>query len=400
VITMTTSTDSRALRTGRPLVPVRGRAGAALAGLLLAAPLALAGPAAPTAAGTTATSAAATPHTGFAPNEVISRPVAFRVTNTNRTELPCVADGATYTVRGRIVGQRRELVRPQLHRVLLHVHDVGTGRWFWNLRAQPSVDHARAMARLGHVSVVLDRLGYDASGSLSDGSGTCFGAQADMLHQVVQRLRAGRYRSPIPVRTANHVVTVGHAVGAGIAQLESATFGDVAGLVQMSWTNSAPSPTALEEAAGQHQRCATGGEQGRGRTGYAFHTATAADFRGLLFRTASPRVQATASRLRNPDPCGDALSLASLAATNSALAGQVRPPVLLLFGAEDQRNTAELRDAHVASFANAMEIDVSVVPRAGSALPLEANAARTRAVLSAWLCRELSCPPRYGARRR
>lgn len=334
-----------------------------------------------------------------APDQVVSRPVAFRVTNANRTEMPCVADGRTYTLRGRIVGQRRELLRrPELFRVFLHVHDITTGRWFWNLDAHPRVDHARRMARLGHVSVVLDRLGYDSSGGLLDGTGTCFGAQADMLHQVVQQLRSGRYAARVPVRRAGHVITVGHSVGAAIAQLEAATWSDVPGVVQMSWTNHGPSGTAVSEALDQHQRCAQGGDGVDRRRNYAFYGATAADFRALLFRTAAASVQRTASLMRNPDPCGDALSLASLVATNNALAGEVRAKLLLLYGAEDALNQAEARASHRASFVNASEIDELVVPRAGSALPLEANARLTRRTVSDWVCRELSCPPRHGAR--
>ncbi|NYG55454.1 alpha/beta fold hydrolase [Nocardioides perillae] len=382
--------------------PRRARALTRLAtALLLTAPVALVatppasgGPAPAAASAQPAARVALTPRRRVDLDEVVSRPVAFRVTNTNRTAMPCVADGETYVLRGRLLAQRRELQRPfEMFRVLLHVHDVTTGRWFWNLGRHPAVDHARQLARRGHVSVVLDRLGYDSSGSaLLDGSGTCFGAQADMLHQVVQQLRTGRCTARIPRKRAGHVVTVGHSVGAAIAQLEAATWRDVAGTVQMSWTNQGPTPAAVQEVGDQHQRCASGGDRVDERTNYAFFGATAEDFRSLLFATASPAVQATASRLRNPDPCGDALSLASLVATNNALAGELQAKLFLLYGGADALNAPEARAAHRASFANAFEIDEAVVEGAGSALPLEASAATTRRLLDAWLCRELSCP--------
>lgn len=387
----------------------RARLSRLLPALLLASPLAAVAstPAAdavgpPAAAGTRAVaSPAAAPRRRFDPNEVVSRPVSFRVTNTNGTTMPCTADGASYVLRGRLVAQRRELVRPfEIFRVLLHVHDITTGRWFWNLGRHPSVDHARRMAELGHVSVVLDRLGYDSSGGLLDGTGTCFGAQADMLHQVVQQLRAGTYTARLPRKKVGHVVTVGHSVGAAIAQLEAATWHDVAGTAQMSWTNQGPTPAAVLEVQDQHQRCMLGGDGVDDRANYAFFAAEPATFRSLLFATASPAVQATAVRLRNPDPCGDALSLASLVSTNNALAAEVRARVLLLYGAADALNAGEARASHRASFSNAREIDEAVVARAGSALPLEASAARTRRLLSDWLCRELSCPAAFGTGRR
>lgn len=366
--------------------------------LALALPTALVVPTAPDAGGGLPGGvAAAAVRTTADPDRVISRRVAFRVVNTNRTQLPCAADGRRYLLRGRIIGQRRELLRrPEMFRVFLHVHDLATGRWFWNLRRHPRVDHARRLARLGHVSVVLDRLGYDGSGDLPDGSRTCLGAHADMLHQVVQRLRSGRYASPLPVRRAGHVITVGHAVGAAVAQLEAATFDDVPGVVQMSWTNQGATPRALRASFDQQQRCAQGGDRVDGRREYAHFGADRAELRALLFHSAPAAVQRTATRLRNPDPCGDARSLAALASTNHALAGKVHAKLLLLYGAADARTRADARDGHRGSFVNAGEIDEHVVRGAGSALPLEAGR-RTATLLSSWACRELSCPAQYPA---
>lgn len=392
----------------RPLLRARRlpAVAALLAGVVvLAPPATLVAPAGPTAASAGGSlsdavpTAAAARRSRTAPGRVVSRPVAFRVTNTNRTAMPCRADGASYVLRGRIVAQRRELLRrPELFRVFLHVHDLTTGGWFWNLGAHPRFDHARRMARLGNVSVVLDRLGYDGSGGLVDGAGTCLGAQADMLHQVVQQLRSGRYAARVPVRRAGHVVTVGHSVGAAIAQLEAATWRDVPGVVQMSWTNQGPSSSAAAEAADQHRRCAQGGDRVQGRRNYAFYGTGPAAFRALLFHSAPPAVQRTATRLRNPDPCGDAFSLSSLVTTNNALAGEVRAKLLLLYGEQDALHHAEARGSHRASFTNADEVDEHVLPSSGSALPLEADAAAMREVLDAWACRELSCAPRYHAR--
>ena len=66
------------------------------------------------------------------------------------------------------------------------------GESFWSFAAAPRYDYAAALARAGHASVVIDRLGYGASGH-PDGNQTCLGAQADIAHQIVGKLRSGDY---------------------------------------------------------------------------------------------------------------------------------------------------------------------------------------------------------------
>ena len=53
----------------------------------------------------------------------------------------------------------------------------------WHFKAVSGYDYATAMARLGHVSLVLDRLGYLPSGQ-PGGTQTCFGAEADQFDRV------------------------------------------------------------------------------------------------------------------------------------------------------------------------------------------------------------------------
>ena len=105
---------------------------------------------------------------------------------------------------------------------------------------------------------MLDRLGYGAS-PLENGNATCLGAQADMLHQVVQHLTSGRWDYTDPrdgsAFSAAHVVTHGHGVGAAIVQLEAAEFDDVAGLVLMSWTDAGATSLASRYALQQGREC-------------------------------------------------------------------------------------------------------------------------------------------------
>jgi hypothetical protein len=312
---------------------------------------------------------------------VLSRQVVFEVENTNATSVLCVPDNDSYKLRGRLVGPRRDIIgHGDALRVNVLVHDLGTGSWFWNLRSHPAYDYATKLAKQGETSLVLDRLGYGAS-RLQDGDATCLGAQADMLHQVVQHLRSGSYEftsAQGSTPAAAHVVTQGHAVGAAIAQVEAATFDDVDGLVLMSWTDRGATSLATRTASRQSAACGAGAD-------YAPFAATATAFRNLFFATAPSGVQKAAAARRDPSPCGDATSLTPLLLGSSLGAGQVETPVLLLFGSKDALNRADARDQQANSYGASAKVTSRTIAGAGSALPLERSAAKTRAAVLRWL---------------
>lgn len=313
-------------------------------------------------------------------SEVVTRAVTIEVENTNATPVACLPDNQSYVLHGRLVGPRREVLGSNVPRLNVLVHDLATGSWFWNLTRHPAYDYAGNLARAGETSLVLDRLGYGAS-RLPEGTATCLGAQADMLHQVVQHVTSGRYEftgSGRATPAAHHVVLHGHSVGAAIAQVEAATFDDVAGLVLMSWTDSGASSRATDEASRQQAACLQGRD-------YVRTGASRKDYRELLFVTAPAKVQRTALDRRATDPCGDALSLAQLLAASKLSSGRVEAPVLLLFGGRDALN----RDGAARQQRDAYSSSVGVTARtargAGSALPLERSAPRTRAQVLRWL---------------
>lgn len=315
-------------------------------------------------------------------DRIVSKPVSIEVRNTNETGVLCVADGRTYELRGRLVGTARAVNgRSGPQRMNILVHDFTAGGWFWHLRQHPAYDYATKLAKRGELSLVLDRLGYDGS-PLPDGTGTCLGAQAQMLHQVVQHVRSGTYeftrdRRTTPVHAA-HVVLHGHSVGAAIAQLEAGTFDDVDGLVLMSWSDSSASSRAVRAASEQVGACLGGAD-------YASYGGSAAEYRALLFRTAPAAVQQTATRLRSPDPCGDATSLAATLLASGIAARRVDVPVLLLFGGQDVQVRSDAADAQSRAYAGDVEVTTRTVAGAASALPLEASAPATRRLVVRWL---------------
>lgn len=316
-----------------------------------------------------------------APPPVASRGVVFPLVNSNRTAAACLPDDATYTVRGRLVGPPRAIAgRSGPLRVNVLVHDEGTGGWFWNLRSRPAYDYATQLARRGETSLVIDRLGYGAS-RLAEGRATCLGAQATMLHQVVQHLRSGVYdfadhRGSVPA--AAHVVTHGHGLGAAIAQVEAGTFDDVDGLVLMSWTDRGATATARDVVSAQSRACLAG----LASTSYAPVTGSAATFRQIFFASAPARVQQAAAARRSPVPCGDVASVTPTLLASNLAAGQVDAPVLLLYGSKDALNRAGARSSQASSYTST--VTTRTFAGAGSALPLE-RPAQVRAAVLRWL---------------
>src|SRR3954464_5091698 len=212
---------------------------------------------------------AATPAPG-----VVKRPVTFHVMNVNRSALACPSDGAAYEVKGHLIGPASEIgqgVSGPRPAVTLYLHDFAMGEYFWSFGAVPRYDYAAAMARAGHVSVVIDRLGYGSSGH-PEGDRTCLGAQADVAHQVIGELRSGDYiLEGGQSQRFGKVALGGHSVGALIANLEALSFNDVDALLAIGYTLQV-SRQAFEQFYNSRVVCNAGGEpwtQG-GPGGYAY----------------------------------------------------------------------------------------------------------------------------------
>src|SRR3954453_18074737 len=122
--------------------------------------------------------------------DVVEIPVSFPVVNRNGSRLPGMADGQSYTVRGRVVGSATALARGG--GVAVYLHQIGLASQYWDFKAVPGYDFAGELARRGHVSLVLDQLGYGAS-SRPDGRQVCYGSEADMASQIAARLKRGDY---------------------------------------------------------------------------------------------------------------------------------------------------------------------------------------------------------------
>ena len=274
--------------------------------------------------------------------DVVDLPVSFQVTNTNTSALPCLRDDAQYTVRGHLVGPRSALESPQSRAVTVYLHGFNVGAFMWRLPGFPQLDLPTALAKLGHVSLVVDELGYDTSDH-PQGLEACFGSQADITHQIVQELRGtGRYRvNDGRGPTFKRVLLAGHDAGAAIADIEAYSYKDIDGLIHLTWADQGFTQTAQTGFANLLPICASGGqpaEQGPpdrddpagGPSGYVqFLTDT--QIRQNL-PDLEPAVVDRLMRLVNRNPCGEFESVLAALQLNTQKLPEIQVPVLYGYG--------------------------------------------------------------------
>jgi pimeloyl-ACP methyl ester carboxylesterase len=322
---------------------------------------------------------AATP--ASAEGQVVEVPVAFQVANTDTSGAPCnparPSDGKAYTVRGHLTGPPAALATPAS--VTLYLFGYEAGEWNWDLKV-PGYDYAAEMARLGHVSLTIDQLGYGASGH-PNGNEMCMGSQADIAHQIVSQLRNGHYTLgngpgvPFP-----SVTLAGHDVGGQIAEIEAYSYKDIDGLILASWADQGQTPWII-------QRSTEAGLDWCPQTpsGYV-HFVSEQEFRHLLFYDAEPRVIDAANSVRNPNPCGMIGSAGSSIAFDKIRTPEVRVPVLIVFGANDTLVwTRQGQEQQQDNFTGTNDKTTVFVPRAGHFPMLERTAPEFRDVISSWL---------------
>lgn len=337
--------------------------------------------------------------------KVASLPVTFTVQNVNTTQLGCSTDGATYQIKGHLTGpqsavksskaepsRRKRSKRnrsPRKGYVTLYLHGLGFGEWMWHFTAVPAYDYATLQAKTGHVSVTIDRLGYDASGR-PEGKQSCLAGQASIAHQVIGALRSGSYTveggKPIAFKK---VALAGHSIGAQIAMIEAYSFKDInaLALVSFSYQNL---PRAQVLLGPTYDLCKKGGEPAEpgSPSGYApYGLGTPEDFRSAMFSSAPQAVLDAAIPLRNRDPCGDADSIITSLLNQKANLPKVKIPVLLVCGTKDVLFSPAGCNGQAQRFTGTRRISVQSVRNAGHAITLERTASTFRRKVSRWLVR-------------
>jgi pimeloyl-ACP methyl ester carboxylesterase len=334
-----------------------------------------------------------------------SLPVTFTVQNANTTQLACSTDGATYQIKGHLTGpqsalksssakssrRKRSTRKPSTRKgyVTLYLHGLGFGEWMWHFTALPAYDYAALQAKSGHVSVTIDRLGYDASGR-PEGKGSCLAGQASIAHQVIAALKAGSYS--VDGGTAvkfKKVALAGHSIGAQIAMIEAYSFRDISALalVSFSYQNL---PRAQVLLGPTYDLCKKGGEPAEpgSPSGYApYGLGTPEDFRSAMFSSAPQTVLDAAIPLRNRDPCGDTDSIITSLLNQKANLPKVKIPVLLVCGTKDVLFSPAGCNGQAQRFTGTRRISIQSVRDAGHAITLERSASTFRRKVSRWLVR-------------
>jgi pimeloyl-ACP methyl ester carboxylesterase len=319
--------------------------------------------------------AAPAPPAAGASGRTVDEPVAFRVQNTNTSQVPCQSDGASYVVRGHLTGPR------SARAVTLYYEGFESGEWNWRFRRVPGYDYAADMARNGHASVTIDQVGYGASGH-PFGFLACFGAQADIAHQIIGQLRDRGFRK---------VVLAGHDIGGGVAEIEAYSYHDVDALMLFTWQDQGQTPYLLRTVADANRRCAAGGEPAYdgGPGGYVYFPHL--EDWPMLLPNSEPAViaGAVASRLRNP--CGLVSGAPGAVFFNGAPSqtgrglSTIDVPVLLVLGALDPVFTRDGFEQQAAHFSGSPDVTSVLMDGTGHFEMLDRNAPRFRALVSGWL---------------
>jgi pimeloyl-ACP methyl ester carboxylesterase len=310
--------------------------------------------------------------------KVTSLPVTFQVKNTNTTAVPCTPDGATYTVRGHLTAP----AKGKRSGATLYLHGLGLGEWLWNFQPVKSYNFALGMARQGHVSVTVDRLGYGASDKPPSGKVVCIGSQADIAHQIVGHLRQGTYTvdGGAP-RKFKRVGLAGHSAAGQISITEAYTYRDVKALVVVGFSFS-NLPRGNDEFGFERIACDAGGDPIAGLTNYGFFGRTEAGFRSTMFHSAPKAVQDAAVKLHYPDPCGDNYSLIAAIARQPAGVGKVKVPVLVACGRNDVLYAPFGCEAQAERFKRGRAL---ILKNTGHGVPLERGAKTFRKRLDRFL---------------
>jgi pimeloyl-ACP methyl ester carboxylesterase len=335
-----------------------------------------------------------------AASNVVEHRVTFTVINSNNSDLPCPSDGKTYEIRGILAGPRSAFNAPLPRTVSLYLHGLSFGGKylfsFPDTSQYTGYNWAAELAKRGHVSLSIDRLGYDESGH-PDGQQTCIGSAADQTHQIIQALRDGKYTVEGGMAVGfQKVFLVGHDIAGAVAEVlaySGLSKSDIDGLVVWGYAESGYSQWVLQRLPDRTAFCASGGEAAEnsdptGPRGYFWWPATDREVQEGVGMYMDPNVLADALKVRNRNPCGDLYSTAETSSSNTAVnrLGDIKVPVLLIFEDHDviydDPTTGEQQKAR---FTGSDDVTLVNLKDAGHFPMLEINRNKYQRLVSDWL---------------
>jgi hypothetical protein len=264
----------------------------------------------------------------------------------------------------------------------------------WHPPGAPQLDLPAALARLGHVSLTIDRLGYDASGH-PDGWRTCLGAQADVTQQLVDKLRSGDYSAggtrPVSFST---VVLAGHDAGATIADIAAYSYQRVDALVHFNWAEQGFTDAPQRGYVETLPICGSGGqpaEQGPparsdpagGPSGYVQFLTD--DKIREEQRNTEPDVVDRLMRLWNRIPCGEFALVPEVLAINMLRLPEIRIPVLYGYTEHEFLWTQEGLAQQASHYRNSEDLTTVVIRDAGHFPQFSRVASTFHSTIAEWL---------------
>jgi hypothetical protein len=319
--------------------------------------------------------------------EIVDSVVSFKVDNVNRSGVPCLTDGKAYTVRGHLVAPRSALSSDhQSLTVYLHGGVIGE---LWYFTGVPGYNHLREMARLGHASLTFSQLGYHPS-DLPNGDQTCIGSDADVAHQVIAQLRAGRYQAQgLNPPSFQRIALAGLSEGSVRAAVEAFSFRDIDALIQLGMGLEF-SPRATLVGTQWGIGCFGPGAKKRpdGPAGYIdYDTERSGLIRNedIFFYNADPAVENALFDEVEQDPCESAPTILMALQLIALRRREISVPVLIMNGDHEGLFIPVSPQAQARQYTASHDVTAIELRDSGHVLVLQRTAPEFRAHLSRWL---------------
>jgi hypothetical protein len=334
-----------------------------------------------------------------AADTILELPVSFQVVNTNTSGAACPFDGLPYTVRGHLVGPQSVIYGPEPRAITFYVHGFSSSEPNWSFKLTPGYDLPVEMAKLGHVSLVINRLGYSPSDH-PPGLESCLGSAADVVHQIIGQLRSPGAQLPDGTHVAFlKVALAGHDTGGTIAEVEAYSYKDIDGLFISAFANTGFTPKITEFSFKAGAACLEGGQPSdQGVPNYHnFPPMTDEELyqdEALLreiFQYTDETVfqaikQGIADHRRQLNPCGDINSVPGAVATDLARLHEVTVPVLIFVTDSDFAFSKEGLERERTFFTGSSDVSSPFLPQTPHFWMWGLTAPKARQIESDWLC--------------
>ncbi len=330
-----------------------------------------------------------------AEDTVVERPVSFQVVNRNTSGVACPFDNLPYTVQGHVVGPLSALEASGSRAITVYVHGFSMGEPNWAFKGVPGYDLPVELAKLGHISLTINRLGY-LSSDHPPGFQSCLGTAADVVHQIIGQLRSPGVELPGGDRvTFSTVVLAGHDTGAEAVQIEAYSFRDIDGLMVAGFADTGFTQEVTEWSLEAGAVCAQGGEpSSRGAPNYHHFPAKSDEelrqddalLHRVFYNTDEAVIEAVFDDARELNPCGDLASVPTGVASDLARLQEITAPVLYVLGDHDFGFSREGGERQAALYGVNGDVTSVIMENTGHFLMMGRTAPQFRAIINDWLC--------------